>query len=119
MARYRQYKNGVYGHRYKGYYIVKKDGKKNFDVLNEDAETVCDDLQSYWDCVWEIDKLTAGKSELKIVKKLYGEDLFRLNEFFLELMEKESSPDGITPEERVTFEWIKKVRTRKADGKNF
>ena len=38
MAKYRTYKNGITGHRYKGYYIIKGETKGKFAIWNEDDE---------------------------------------------------------------------------------
>ena len=38
MAKYRTYKNGITGHRYKGYYIIKGETKGKFAIWNDKSE---------------------------------------------------------------------------------
>ena len=44
MAKYRTYKNGITGHRYKGYYIIKGETKGKFAIWNEDKTVFKDNI---------------------------------------------------------------------------
>ena len=120
MARYRQYKNGIFGHRYKGYYIVKKesDGPKSFSILGEDKTVLEENLPNYDDAEWKIDKITASPEMLTIIQDLYNEEIYMLSKFFAELMKKDNS-EGLTKDEKDFYEWVKKIRTRKAANRPY
>ena len=55
--KYRTYKNGITGHRYKRYYITAQ-GRKNYSVLDPQGMTVRTALPAFEDAEWEIDKVT-------------------------------------------------------------
>ena len=120
MARYRMYKNGIYGHRYKGYFIVKSesDGKKSFSILGSDKTVLEDNLSDYYDAEWEIDKITASPEMIKILQDLYSEEIYMLSIFFSEMMKKDNT-EGLTQDEKDFYEWVKKIRTRKAAHKPY
>lgn len=120
MARYRLYKNGIFGHRYKGYFIVKDvcDGKKTFSILGSDKTVLEDNLNDYYDAEWEIDKITASPEMIKILQDLYGEEIYMLSKFFAEMMDKDNS-EGLTQDEKDFYEWVKKIRARKAANKPY
>ena len=117
MSRYRKYKNGIYGARYKKYYIVP-DGepkkKKVFSIQDADLAVVRTDIDSFADCVWTIDLLAADKNEMETIRKLYTLDLPDLSEMMMQLRNKEG---GLTKKEEYLLELVEKVRERKAAGK--
>lgn len=116
MARYRLYKNGIFGHRYKGYFIVK-DGEK-FSILGKDKTILEDELNDYYDAEWEIDKITASPEMQKILQELYGEEIYVLSRFFEEMMKKDND-EGLTKNESDFYAWVKKIRARKAANKPY
>lgn len=120
MARFRTYKNGIFGHRYKDLYIVRdiKDGKKNYSVIDSSQNAISGPFSSYWDCEWDIDKRTASPELQSILKSLYDEDFASLSKMYALLLSKQSSGE-ISREESEFFEWVKKVRSRRADSKSF
>ena len=120
MAQYRKYKNGIYGHRYKGNYIVKDEssGKKIFSILNPDKEVLADNIENYYDAEWEIDKMTETQEKLKILQDLYNEEIYMLSKFLVELMEKDNK-EGLNPDEKEFYEWVKKIRKRKAENRPY
>lgn len=120
MARYRLYKNGIFGHRYKGYYIVKDESgdKKVFSILGADKTVLEDGIADYLDAEWEIDKITSSPEMLKILQDLYGEEIYMLSKFFAELMEKDNR-EGLDQDEREFYEWVKKIRKRKSENKPY
>lgn len=122
MARFRTYKNGLFAHRYKGYYVTRQDAsdekKRTYSVVNADKEIIEENFSDYWDAEWAIDKMTASPELTIILKQLYGEEIFMLSKFFLELMEKDNS-NGLDPDEQELYEWVRKIRARKADGKPY
>ncbi len=120
MARFRTYKNGITGHRYKGYYVIRRviEDKKSFAVVNENQEQLSEEYPSYWDCEWFIDKMTASSELQELLLSLYQEDIYTLSQFMMNLMHKDET-EGINIDEKVFLEWVKKIRTRKADNKPF
>ena len=118
MARYRLYKNGIFGHRYKGYFIVKDEKQEKFSILSSDQTVLEDDLDDYYDAEWEIDKITASPEMLKILQDLYNEEIYMLSKFFAEMMEKDNT-EGLTKDEKDFYEWVKKIRARKAANKPY
>ena len=120
MAKYRLYKNGVFGHRYKGYYIVKNetDGEKSFSILDAEKHVVAEHIGNYDDTEWEIDKMAASPEMLQILKDLYAEELFMLSKFMIELMQKDGR-EGLTADERSFYDWVKKIRKRKSENKAY
>lgn len=120
MARYIQYKNGIFGHRYRGYYIIrpKERDVKAFCVMDRDKNIIKDNLLDYDDCEWEIDKLTASPLRKAGMKKLYSEEIYRLNRYFAFLDDKRSE-GTITPKESVTLYWVSKIRDRKCKNRAY
>ena len=122
MARFRTYKNGLFAHRYKGYYVTRQDAndekKRTYSVVNANKEIIEENFSDYWDAEWAIDKMTASPELTIILKQLYGEEIFMLSKFFLDLMEKDNS-NGLDPDEQALYEWVRKIRARKADGKPY
>ena len=55
MARYREYKNGIFGHRYNGFYIIRGESKGNFKIVDKDNKDVLTGLLDFEDCAWQID----------------------------------------------------------------
>lgn len=112
MARFRLYKNGVYGSRYRGYYIAPS-GKSagHYSVLSPTLEPVYDEITGFSECRWEIDKLTASDAELRLVRRLYDTDISQLTKMMIELFEK-GEAKGL--DESTLESWIEKVRSRKA-----
>ena len=120
MATYRHYKNGIYGHRYKGYYITRTEdnGKKVYSVVDADKKVLQSAASSARDCEWYIDKITASPETLGLIQALYSEELYKLSEYYGQLTEKQAS-EGLTGEETVIFEYVVKVRKRRAEGKPY
>ncbi len=121
MAKFRMYKNGLFGHRYKKYYITRNEsenGDKIYAVLDSEKNVVRDGLLNYWDAEWEIDKETATPELLNTLKELYQEELYVLGDMLTQLMEKENSI-GLDPDEKELYAWVKKIRSRKAENKAY
>lgn len=121
MGRFRTYKNGITGHRYKRLYIVRHfspDGKKTYGICDETGRMFSGTYQNFWDAEWEIDKFTASPELRALLKELYEENFVRIDAFFRELMEKKEKGE-ITPKEAEFLEWITKIRNRKAKGKPY
>ncbi len=117
MARYRTYKNGIYGHRYKGLYIIKAE-KGNFSVVDENSDIILESLHDYDDCEWAIDKELATEEELTIMQNLYSKEIFQLSSLFVELMQKRER-EGLDEKEKKLYAFVEKVRKRKADDRKF
>ena len=118
MARYRTYKNGIVGHRYKGYYIIRGAEKGKFQIWNEDKSIYKDNIYDYEECEWIIDKDTATADEKEMIKKLYGMEIYKLSALLIELMKKKEG-QGLDSEKKALYEWVGKVRGRKAKDRGF
>ena len=115
MGRYRMYKNGIFGHRYKGYYIIKGESKGTFAIWTEDKTVYRENIWDYDDCEWIIDKETADLSTQVMIKMLYGKEIYELSALFIELMQKKERNGGLEPKSQELYEWVEKVRRRKAE----
>ena len=118
MARYRTYKNGITGHKYKGYYIIKGENKGQFAIWREDKSVFKDGIYDLNECEWIIDKETADEKTLKLIKDLYSKEIFELSGMFVQLMQK-SWDKPLTEEEKYLYGWVEKVRARKAGDREY
>lgn len=118
MAKFRTYKNGIYGSKYKGYYIVKDtlSSDKNFSIIKSDRELISSEIQNMKDCEWFIDKLVASEEEMKVIKELYEKEIFELSGIMLLLIQKKDN-GKIEKYEEIMLSWIEKIRQRKAEDK--
>ena len=119
MSRYRTYKNGITGHRYKGYYIIKGEKKGEFSILNEDASVFKNNVYDYDECEWIIDKETADHSTMVMIKMLYEKEIYELSALFVELMQKRARQGFLEPKSQDLYDWVEKVRRRKAEDRGF
>ena len=123
MARFREYKNGIFGHKHNGYYILRSGGKgklkdkekRIFSIADASGNVIHENINEFSDAEWMIDKMTASEEELKIMKSLYEMEIYQLSSLFVELMEKEEKDD----QSKMLYKWVDKVRNRKADEKEF
>ncbi len=118
MARYRTYKNGITGHRYRGYYIVRGTEKGKFQIWNEDKSIYKEDIYDFEECEWIIDKAIANDEEMELIKKLYGMEIYKLSSIFIELMEKKKM-QGLDSKSKDLYKWVEKIRGRKAKDREF
>lgn len=118
MAKYRAYKNGITGHRYKGYYIIKGKSKGLFEIWNEDKTVFKDNIYDYDECEWIIDKATANDEELNIIKNLYKKEIFQLTELFWDLILKKDR-EGLDEKSAALYKLVEKVRKRKIEERLF
>ncbi len=119
MGRYRTYKNGIFGHRYKGFYIIRGE-KGKFAIWNEDKTVFRENILDYDDCEWIIDKETADFSTQVMIKMLYDKEIYELSALFVELMQKKERNGGtLEPKSQALYEWTEKVRRRKAEERKF
>ena len=118
MARYRTYKNGIKGHRYQGYYIIKGERKGLYQIWLEDKTVYKDNIYDYDECEWIIDKATASEEELAMIKQLYEMEIYQLSSKFVELMQKKER-EGLDPKSERLYKWVEKVRKRKAEDRLF
>ena len=118
MARYRTYKNGITGHRYNGYYIIKGETKGLFEIWNEDKTVFQDKIYDHNECEWIIDKATASEEELSMMKLLYEKEIYQLSSLFVELMQKKER-EGLDQKSEILYKWVQKIRKRKADDRLF
>ena len=119
MARYRTYKNGIFGHHYKGFYIIRGKGKGQFEIWNEDKTVFQDCIYDYEECEWIIDKETADESTMLMLKQLYGMEIYKLSELFVELMQKKEIEGNLEPKYEKLYGLTEKVRWRKAGDRKF
>ncbi len=118
MAKYREYKNGIYGHRYNGLYIIRGDKKGKFKVIDADRKEVFTDLYDFDECTWQIDKITASEDELLIARQLYEKEIFQLSSLYMELMTKKSRGE-LDEKSAMLFKWTEKVRNRKVEDRAY
>lgn len=116
MARYRTYKNGITGHRYKGYYIIKGDTKGTFEIWDKDKTVLQDHIYDYDDCEWIIDKTTAQGNEIEILKELCQKEIYQLSNLLVEFIEKKENGD-MTADDVSLYQWVEKVRRRKVKNR--
>ncbi len=119
MGKYRTYKNGITGHRYKGYYIIKGEEKGKFAIWNEDKTVFQDNILDYDECEWIIDKETADRSTTIMLEMLYEKDIFELNGLALEIMCKKDRQGTLEPKSQNLYDWTIKVRNRKVKQRKF
>ena len=118
MARYRTYKNGITGHRYNGYYIIKGETKGTFAIWNEDKTVFRDNILDYDECEWIIDKETADPYNYNMIKLLYEKEIFQLSGLMVELIQKKDR-QGLDAKSENLYNWVVKVRKRKAEDRQF
>lgn len=119
MARYRTYKNGITGHRYNGFYIIRGESKGKFSIWNEDKTVYRDSIFDYDECEWIIDKTTADQSEMEIIKNLYKKEIYELSGLFVDLMQKREREGTLDAESQKLYRWVEKIRKRKAEDREF
>ena len=116
MSKYRQYKNGIYGIRYNGYYIVPEgEGRKKagFHVVDSNKELKFDSQSSIEDCKWLINIEQANAAEKALIRKLYSMEIIDLTILFSQLLER---GDDLNEKEQMLNKWLEMVRDRKARG---
>ena len=116
---YRKYKNGIVGHRYKKYYIIKGEQKGQFQIWDENKNIIAKDIYDYNDCEWYIDKLVATPAVLKMLKELYDLSLFDLTGFMLKLIKMKDVDGYLDEEHQIFYDWVVKVRSRKDKDRPF
>lgn len=117
MAKYRTYKNGITGHRYKGYYIIKGDKKGQFSIWNEDKSVFKDNIYDYDECEWVIDKETADHSTMVMINMLYSKEIHELSALFVDLMKRREREGMLDERNQNLYKWVEKVRRRKAEDR--
>ena len=118
MARYRTYKNGITGYRYKGYYIIKGEKKGEFSILSGDGSPLRTGLYDFEDCQWEIDKTSAGREVLAWMEDLYAKKIYELTAILVSLEEK-AAGGGLTSKEDTLMRITETIRSRKAKNRSF
>ena len=119
VARYRTYKNGITGHRYKGYYIIKGDNKGEFAIWTENKEVFQDKIIDYDECEWIIDKATADQETMTMIKMLYDKEIYELSALLMELIKKREKEGELEPKSENLYKWVEKVRQRKVKEREF
>lgn len=117
MSKFRTYKNGVYGSKYHGCYIIpdeKGNRKTTFTIKDEDLNVIREKVEDYDESKWVIDIENADMKDLVMVKKLYQLEIYELTRLLMELMEK---GDDLTENEKILDKWLQQVRIRKSKGK--
>lgn len=116
MARYRTYKNGITGHRYKGYYIIRGESKGQFSIWDDSKTVLWDNIYDYDECEWIIDKNKASTEEMKMIKMLYDKEIYELSTLLIELIQ-ERDRQGLDKKKEDLYRWVKKIRKRKAEDR--
>ena len=123
MAKFREYKNGIVGHRHKGYYIIRNNNNQSkngklYKVIDENRNIIMDNNPDYSNCEWYIDKLVASSEEIEVYKRLYECDIAQLQRMCMSYSQK--TEDGsIKKDEKVLYKMILKIRDRKISGQPF
>lgn len=119
MANFRKYKNGMYGLRRKGYFIIPSpSGKRSYSVSDGDGNIVLSGLKALYDAEWEIDKLAATQAELEVAREIYSHDLYSIENFFRCLYDKKSQGTADS-EDLKLLEWVSAVRSRRTKNRPF
>lgn len=117
MATYRTYKNGIYGRRYKGYYI-EKHNDKDYSLIDKDKNVIKEHFSDPYDCEWEVEKILASRIDLKAMKGYYDLEIYQINMVLGELTDMQNVIRLSKYEE-----WLKEIlymiRSRKAADKPF
>ncbi len=116
MSKYRNYKNGIYGIRYNGFYIVPEgEGRRKtgFHVVDSNNKRLFDSQESVDDCKWLINTVQATEAEKMLVKKLYSMEIIDLTILFSQLLER---GEELNEKEKMLNKWLEMVRDRKARG---
>ena len=114
MSKYRKYKNGIYGIRHNGYYIVPEgEGRRKtgFHVVDGYGELKYDTQYSIYYCKWLINVEQATDAEKALVKRLYSMEIIDLTILLSQLLEK---GDELNEKEKLLDKWLEPVRDRKA-----
>ena len=119
MAKYRTYKNGITGHRYNGYYIIKGDSKGRFAIWNEDKSVFKDNIYDYEECEGIIDKEIADHPTMVMIEMLYDKEIYELSAMFVELMQKRERDGFLDQKNENLYHWVEKIRKRKAEDREF
>ena len=118
MARYRTYKNGITGHRYKGYYIIRGNEKGFFAIWNSDKSVFQANIYDYDECEWVIDKVTATQEELCLINQLYHQEIYQLSGLLVKLMQKREQ-NLLDIKDKELYKWVEKIRKRKIEERKF
>ncbi len=118
MARYRKYKNGITGCRYKGCYILRGDKKGSFSVLSKDGSPFMTGLYDFEDCRWAIDKAFADREERIWMEELYTKQIYELTAILAGL-EQKTAAGGLAPGEDNLIRIAQTVLARKAKNRPF
>ena len=119
MARYRTYKNGITGHKYKGLYIIKGEEKGKFAIWTENKEVIKDNILDYDECEWIIDKETADSETMTMMKMLYEKEIYELSALLIELIKKKEMNGELEPKSENLYKWVEKIRQRKVKDREF
>ncbi len=118
MALYRTYKNGLYAKKYKGYYIVppKDVENKTWKLLDLELNEVKSGIPSYYDAVWETDKLAADDDETRTIYLLFQKSIPELENIMTDLND-EKQRNGLSQAEEIVMDYTLKVINRKKEKK--
>lgn len=117
MALYRMYKNGIYGRRYKTKYIVKEDDAY-YVYIDKDELATDEKFKNIEEAEWWISKDVATEEEMKLMKKLYSQEIYVLSDLMFTYMEIEKEK-GLSKEQKKEYDLLVTVRGRKAKDKPF
>lgn len=123
MAKFRQYQNGIFGHRYKKHYILRNNANKFkkgklYTVIDEKRNVLMQDNPDYDECEWFIDKLVAMPEEMELYRKLYDCEIAQLHRMAAKYSQK--SEDGtITKDEKSLYGLVRKIMDRKVKELDF
>ncbi len=109
---YRRYKNGIYGLKYRGLYIIPIDDDK-CQVINDKTFLIIDDLDDRMDAIWEIEKRVASEKEEELLEFLYSKTIPELTSYMVEYFGKKDK------ESKYIYRMANLIRDRKNAGKGW
>ena len=109
---YRRYKNGIYGLKYRGLYIIPVDNNK-CQVINDKTFLLMDNIDSREDAIWEIEKKYASDKEKELLKFLYNKDISDLTSYMMDYYEKKDK------ESKYIYKMANIIRDRKDKNKEW
>ena len=109
---YRQYKNGIYGLKYRGLYIIPTDDE-HCQVVNDKTYLIIDNLNDRMDAIWEIEKRAASEKEIELLMLLYSKSFSELTTYMVEYFNKKDK------ESKYIYKMANIIRDRKNENKEW
>jgi hypothetical protein len=119
MAKYRLYKNGIYGHRYRDFYIVPCGEDDTLRILTDAGEPFALGLHDLEDCEWFIDLVRSDSKIRDSFEKAYTLDIGQLNCAIAHLTAKKLENGFLPAADEDALTRLLEMKRRKAKNKPF